>query len=141
MYVLVQFILTIHARLNASIPYCKYIIIALYFRIPLPLCKKLGKITAKYRWFALVYLIGMFAVLPAIFMSLSFLDSNSIFLYIFVLMTAVILIIILVINMMQSSEQFMDYLPKRIRSWEYLPLWMRSLEPYDRYISINSTFH
>lgn len=33
-------------------------------RVPIPLCKILGNTTAEYRWFAALYLIGMFLVLP-----------------------------------------------------------------------------
>lgn len=35
----------------------------------------LGDTTAKYRWFAIVYMIVMFIVLPAVFMGLSFAGS------------------------------------------------------------------
>ena len=35
-----------------------------FMRVPIPLCKILGNTTAEYRWFALVYLFGMFLILP-----------------------------------------------------------------------------
>ena len=35
-----------------------------FMRAPIPLCKILGNTTAEYRWFAALYLIGMFLVLP-----------------------------------------------------------------------------
>ena len=41
-------------------------------RWPLVACKILGRTTAKYRWFAVFYLIIAFFVLPAMIVVLSF---------------------------------------------------------------------
>lgn len=42
-----------------------------FMRFPIPLAKKLGDTTAKYRWFAVLYLILMFFVLPGFIFLLS----------------------------------------------------------------------
>ena len=42
------------------------------------MCKILGKTTANYRWFAIVYLLLMFFVLPAMVLSLSLLGQIGI---------------------------------------------------------------
>jgi len=42
-----------------------------FTRLPIPMCKALGKITANYRWFAILYLILMFFLLPAFVFALS----------------------------------------------------------------------
>ena len=41
------------------------------------MCKRLGKLTAKYRWFAVVYIIVMFFVVPGIFVALSLIDTKG----------------------------------------------------------------
>ena len=42
-----------------------------FMRVPIVLCKILGNITAEYRWFAIVYLVGMFFVMPVAIFALS----------------------------------------------------------------------
>ena len=42
-----------------------------FMRWPLVACKILGRTTAKYRWFAVFYLIIAFFVLPAMIVALS----------------------------------------------------------------------
>ena len=42
----------------------------------MPLCKKLGKLTAQHRWFAVAYIVFMFFVLPLIFVGASFIDQE-----------------------------------------------------------------
>ncbi|CAL4116130.1 unnamed protein product, partial [Meganyctiphanes norvegica] len=42
-----------------------------FMRFPIPMAKGLGNITAQYRWFAIVYLIGMFFVMPGLVFLLS----------------------------------------------------------------------
>lgn len=40
-------------------------------RLPIPMAKKLGEITAKYRWFAVLYIVSAFFVIPLIVFALS----------------------------------------------------------------------
>lgn len=42
-----------------------------FMRFPIPMCKALGNITAEYRWFAIVYLVFMFFLMPAVVFMLS----------------------------------------------------------------------
>ncbi len=42
-----------------------------FMRIPIPMARKLGEITAKYRWFAVVYIISAFLLIPLIVFGLS----------------------------------------------------------------------
>jgi len=39
--------------------------------VPIRLAKKLGETTAKYRWFAIVYIIASFFLIPLIIFSIS----------------------------------------------------------------------
>ena len=106
-----------------------------FMRFPIPLCKKLGKITAKYRWFALVYIIGMFFVLPGVFVALTLVDSSGIVMYTFLAIFTAVLAVIGTINFMQSREKLQNCLPKFLRNWDFMPKPLRSLEPYDRYFN------
>lgn len=43
----------------------------------------------------------------------------------------VFIILILAINILQ--RKLPRVLPKKLQSWEFLPRWLRSLEPYDQF--------
>ena len=99
-----------------------------FMRIPIPLCKVLGKTTAKYRWFAVAYLLLMFVLLPGIIIGASFAPPLHI---VILVATLVPLAIITIINMMHNRPAAAKYLPSKLKNWDYLPRWMRSLEPID----------
>lgn len=40
---------------------------------------------------------------------------------------------LVVINVMQ--EKAPKYLPEKLRNWDWLPLWLHSLEPYDKFLT------
>ncbi|XP_029651087.1 sodium-dependent phosphate transport protein 2B [Octopus sinensis] len=97
-------------------------------RFPINLAKFLGSTTAKYRWFAIMYLIFMFFVFPAIILALSF---TSVIALIVVLVPIILLIItVAIIKTLQAKKP--HFLPEKLRNWKFLPEWMRSLAPYDR---------
>ena len=100
-------------------------------KVPIGLAKQLGTTTGKYRWFALFYLFLVFFLLPLAVFALSIPGwyvlvgvAGPIFL---------IFIIIVIINILQSKKP--GWLPAKLRSWEWLPLWMHSLKPMDRVIT------
>jgi len=100
-------------------------------KIPIGLAKNLGMITANYRWFPLVYLFLVFFILPGIILALSLAGWRVL---VGVLVPVVFFIIaVAVINKLQSRHPHV--LPAGLRSWDWLPLWLRSLEPYDRVFS------
>ena len=45
---------------------------------------------------------------------------------------AIILLIVLVVNILQSKKP--EWLPERLKDWDFLPLWMHSLDPLDKVI-------
>ena len=47
----------------------------------------------------------------------------------------IILVFVVILNILQ--RKIPDRLPEKIRNWHFLPLWMRSLEPLDRFIRIS----
>ncbi|XP_052830937.1 sodium-dependent phosphate transport protein 2B [Octopus bimaculoides] len=97
-------------------------------KIPIGLSKTLGNTTAKYRWFAIVYLITMFLLLPGLVFVVS-LGGWPAWVGVFGPI-GLLLIIVIIMNILQ--KKLPSYLPEKLRTWDFLPLWMHSLEPYDR---------
>ncbi|XP_076811178.1 sodium-dependent phosphate transport protein 2B-like isoform X2 [Clavelina lepadiformis] len=97
-------------------------------RVPIRGAKILGNTTAKYRWFAVVYLLLVFFIIPAAILGLSFAHiwaMGGVLIFI-----AAVLVVVIIINILQSKKP--EALPQKLQSWEFLPAPMRSLEPYDK---------
>ena len=97
-------------------------------RLPINMAKTLGKKTANYRWFALVYLFFTFFIFPAAIFGLSLAGweyllgiGGPLFLF---------FIIIMIIN--ASQTRCPNCLITKCRSWEWCPSPLHSLRPYDR---------
>jgi sodium-dependent phosphate cotransporter len=99
-----------------------------FMRFPIPMAKFLGNETAKYRWYAIFYLVGMFFVLPGVVLGLSI--AGPIALLCVGVPFLILLIVIAVIKILQRKKP--SWLPRVMRDWKWLPLACRSLEPYDR---------
>ncbi|XP_047663475.1 solute carrier family 34 member 2b isoform X2 [Tachysurus fulvidraco] len=102
-----------------------------FTRVPIRLAKALGDRTAKYRWFAFVYLVLCFFILPLMVLGLSIAGWQ-------VLVgvgvpVIVLLILVVVVNIMQSH--FPHYLPPVLRNWDFLPRPLHSLKPWDRIVT------
>ncbi|XP_055880067.1 sodium-dependent phosphate transport protein 2B-like [Biomphalaria glabrata] len=99
-----------------------------FLRFPIPLAKFLGNCTAKYRWFAIVYILAMFFLFPALIFALSIPGW-----YVLVGVMGpfvIILIAVCVVKVIQAKRP--ACLPPKFRNWKFLPLPLRSLEPYDK---------
>lgn len=101
-------------------------------RFPIPLAKFLGVITEKYRWFALIYLMFMFFLLPFGVFGLSFAGWKV--MAGVLVPIATVICVICIIKLIQRKRPGM--LPKVLRDWKFLPLACRSLEPVDRLFHI-----
>jgi len=99
-------------------------------RVPISLAKKLGNITANHRWFAIVYIAFMFFLAPAGIFGLSILGW-SVLLAVLGPIAAMILIVS-VVSIMQVRRP--SALPSVLQTWEFLPTWLRSLDPYDKWM-------
>lgn len=99
-----------------------------FMRFPIPMAKFLGNETAKYRWFAILYLVGMFFLFPVIVLGLSI--AGPIALLCVGVPFLILLVAIGVIKTLQRRKP--SWLPRVMRDWKWLPLACRSLEPYDR---------
>lgn len=100
-------------------------------RLPIRMARVLGNRTAKYRWFAVLYLLLCFLLLPSLVLGLSLAGWQ--------VMAGVgapflgVTVFIAVINMLQAHSP--RHLPANLQSWDFLPQWMHSLKPLDRLIT------
>ncbi|XP_048669219.1 sodium-dependent phosphate transport protein 2C isoform X1 [Marmota marmota marmota] len=97
-------------------------------RLPIPLAKRFGDLTARYRWVAIVYLLLTFLLLPLAAFGLS-LAGSMVLAAVGGPLVGLVLLVILV-NVLQQRRP--SWLPRCLRSWAWLPLWLHSLEPWDR---------
>ncbi|XP_071317703.1 sodium-dependent phosphate transport protein 2A-like [Trachinotus anak] len=100
-------------------------------RLPIRMACALGNCTARYRWFAVLYLLLCFLLLPSLVFALS-MAGWKVMAGIGVPVVMVI-ISVATVNLLQARRP--DYLPLRLRNWDFLPVWMTSLEPLDNLIA------
>ncbi|XP_060127018.1 sodium-dependent phosphate transport protein 2A [Zootoca vivipara] len=100
-------------------------------RLPIRMARALGEQTAKYRWFAIFYLLICFLLLPLLVFGLSMAGWQ--------VMVGVaapflcLLAFVAFVNVMQSRSP--GQLPRWLQSWDFLPYWMHSLQPMDELIT------
>ncbi|XP_066524004.1 sodium-dependent phosphate transport protein 2A [Hoplias malabaricus] len=100
-------------------------------RLPIRMALALGERTSKYRWFAVLYLLLCFLLLPSLVFGLSLAGWQA--------MVGVgapfagVMTFIVLVNLLQSHSP--AHLPKKLRSWDFLPHWMHSLKPLDKLIT------
>ncbi|ELU16545.1 hypothetical protein CAPTEDRAFT_108894, partial [Capitella teleta] len=100
-------------------------------RVPINLSKFLGNVTAQYRWFAVLYLLMMFFFIPLTIFALSIPGW-----YVLAAVGIPILLLLVaigIINIIQNKKP--NWLPAKMRTWEFLPEPMRSLKPLDRIVA------
>ena len=100
-------------------------------RLPIRLSKLLGNTTADYRWFAVAYLILLYFVVPLVVFGLSL--AGWYVLLAVLGPVVVLLVVVVVVNVLQSRRP--RWLPATLRSWDWLPLALHSLRPYDGVIT------
>lgn len=100
-------------------------------RLPIRMARVLGERTAKYRWFAVLYLLLCFLLLPTLVLGLSLAGWR--------VMAGVggpflgVTIFVVMVNAMQAHSP--RHLPTKLQTWDFLPKWMHSLKPLDRLIT------
>lgn len=100
-------------------------------RLPIRLAKALGNITAKYRWFAVLYLLICFLLIPLLVFALSM--AGWPYLVGICVPVLTLFVAIVIINILQAKRPHL--LPQKIRNWDFLPRWMHSLQPWDNVIT------
>ena len=99
-----------------------------YLRFPKRLARALGNIVFKYRWFLFVYVISVYFVLPLVVFGLA-LIPYWIGLAVFGLPIVFLILSVLVIKILRSKAP--KILPPFLRDFSWLPIYLRSLEPWD----------
>ncbi|KAK5870439.1 hypothetical protein PBY51_025072 [Eleginops maclovinus] len=107
-----------------------------FMRLPIRLARGLGNHTAQYRWFAAFYLFLCFLVLPLGVFGLS-LAGWQVLVGVGVPIVALVVFVI-VVNVMQSRCK--RFLPGILRTWEFLPRPLHSMEPWDAMVTSLSGF-
>lgn len=100
-------------------------------KVPLYLAKTLGNTTAKYRWFAILYILVMFFMLPVVVFGLSL--AGLLYLIGVGVPFLLLVVFVIVVNILQKKRK--HWLPKKLQSWDFLPKWMHSLAPLDNLIT------
>ena len=98
-----------------------------FLRWPLFCAKTWGSKVVHYKWFSVLYLLVAIILLPLLLVGFSLL--NKILLYVIVIALVVILTAVELINYMQRNH--LKQLPVMLRTWEFLPLPLRSLSTLD----------
>lgn len=105
-------------------------------RIPIRLARGLGNKTAKYRWFAALYLFLCFVVLPLGVFGLSLAGWQAL---VGVGVPLIVLIVfVVVVSVMQ--KRCPRFLPRFLRSWDFLPRPLHSLAPWDHVVTVSLGF-
>src|SRR6218665_3955527 len=102
-----------------------------FMRVPIPIAKILGNTTAKYRWFAIFYLISMFLLFPLVVFGLSM--AGWYVLAAIGIPFLILIAFIIVVNALHPKKP--QPLLRPLRTWNWLPKAFRSLEPYDRVLT------
>ena len=100
-------------------------------RLPIRLAHMMGSTTASYRWFAVFYAVMMFFVIPLTVFTLSM--AGTVVLSTVVAVCLALVALIIGVNALQRSRPL--WLPVCLRSWDFLPLCLHSLDPADRVIA------
>ena len=100
-------------------------------RLPIRAAKLLGNTTAKYRWFAVAYVLFVFLLIPGAVFGLS-LAGWQVLVGVLAPVAAVIISVVIVKLMQNYCPQKMH--PK-LRDWKWLPEPLRSLAPCNNVIT------
>jgi len=103
--------------------------------LPINAAKFLGNTTAEYRWFAVTYIFVAFFIIPLIFFAFSLAGTGTF--VVMLTLTLLLVAFVTIVNVMQARAP--NKLPPVLKTWESLPLWMRSLEPLDRVVCMPLT--
>jgi sodium-dependent phosphate cotransporter len=98
--------------------------------VPVSAAKFLGNTTAEYRWFALAYLAMCFFFIPLLFMGLSLASTAAC--VVVAVICILVAVFVTIVNVLQTKKPTM--LPEVLRTWAFLPEFMRSLKPFDRVV-------
>lgn len=97
-------------------------------RFPKSYARKLGNIVFQYRWFLYIYVSLIYFLGPLVLLGLA-LVPHWIGLAIFGIPIILAILTLLIIFILRRFCP--KILPEKLKDFSWLPLWMRSLKPYD----------
>ncbi|KAJ3589478.1 hypothetical protein NHX12_010323 [Muraenolepis orangiensis] len=100
-------------------------------RLPIRMARALGRCTARYRWFAVLYLLLCFLLFPSLIFGLSMAGWRV--MVGVAIPVAVAAVFVVMVNALQAWKP--SCLPAMLRNWGFLPGWMTSLQPLDDIIT------
>ena len=104
------------------------------FRIPIFLGRQLGNTVAQYRWFLGVYIILMYFIFPLSFIAMSMIEPKGILTAVVTSLMVFMFACYMLVSFMRSRGSLRRMLPSFLLNWDFVPIWMRSLAPYDEYV-------
>ncbi|XP_071487781.1 sodium-dependent phosphate transport protein 2A-like [Diadema antillarum] len=99
--------------------------------IPVKLAEMLGNKTAKYRWFAILYVAVVFLLLPGAVFGLNVAGYQ----YLMGVGIPILAVSAVVVVVSILQRKFPRVLPEFLKTWDFLPAWMHSLKPMDRLLA------
>jgi len=99
-------------------------------RWPISIARVLGNTTSQYRWFAVLYLCFMFFIFPLSMFGLSM--AGPIPIYLVIILLLIVIIFAVTVSNLQISHP--SLLPTLLQNWDFLPLWLHSLDPWDELV-------
>lgn len=102
-------------------------------RVPKMYARSLGELVFKYRWLLYVYVAGLYFIGPLIILGVA-LIPHWIGLAIFGIPLLLLLLFLLIVRLLRKFVP--NILPDVLKDFSWLPMWLRSLEPYDKKIKL-----
>jgi len=98
-----------------------------FMRWPIPMARTLGNITARFRWFSLVYLVFMFIVFPLFIFGLSF--CGSVVMYIVLIPLAAFIVLCVVVAVLQDKKPHL--MPGFMKQYDVVAIVINILQFFD----------
>ena len=118
--------------------YTFFNLLGVLFWLPLPILRlpklyavKLGNIVHDYRWFLYVYISMVYFIFPLILFVLALIPY---WFGIALVGFPLIILFFIYFGLLILRFKFQEYLPIYLINFDWLPVWFRSLEPYDKSI-------
>ncbi|CAD6187467.1 unnamed protein product [Caenorhabditis auriculariae] len=97
-------------------------------KFPIYLSLKLGHTTNRYRWFIVIFVLVFFLIIPFTVIGLSLLPE----IVMVITVSSIFLLTVSCVSISVAQEKCKDCLPKVLQTWDFIPIYLRSLAPYDQ---------
>jgi hypothetical protein len=126
---------TLQKSMQLALVYTFFNTLGVIFWLPIPILRlpklyaeKLGEIVFKYRWFIYVYVSSVYFIIPLIMLGLALIPK---WIGLAIVGIPIILLFLVLLVVLLLRRFCPKILPEKLKNFDWLPIWMRSLEPYD----------